>query len=134
MGAWDVGIYDNDDAADWSAELADRGLMAVEDALDAALDAGYIEAPEGACALAAADVIARLVSGRGDDSAYCESVVTWVAAHPEAPPPALVAKAARAVDRIGGEDSELAELWSETGADSAQWRLTLEGVQQRLRA
>jgi hypothetical protein len=29
VGAWGVGIYDNDDAADWAGELPERGLDAV---------------------------------------------------------------------------------------------------------
>lgn len=134
MGTWDTGIYDNDDAADWSAEVLARGLEAVEQAIDAVVDADYIESLDGACALAAADVVARLVSGRGVDSPYCEDIVTWVAAHREPPSPALVAKAARAVERVGGEDSELAGLWSDNDDDVGAWRATLDDVRQRLSA
>ncbi len=134
MGSWGVGIYDNDDAADWAADVSDRGLVAVEAAIDAVLDADYVEASEGACALAAADVVARLVSGRGEFSAYCEGVTTWVAANPGAPTSELAAKASNAVDRVGGDDSELAELWSENTAEVADWRATLADVQQRLGA
>ena len=75
MGAWGVGIYENDDAADWSAEVGDRGLAAVEAALVAAGSAGDVESPDGSCALAAADVVARLTSGRGEESPYCEDIV-----------------------------------------------------------
>ena len=85
MGAWGPGIYENDDAADWGAEVTDLGLQAVEDALDIAIEADYIEAPDGACALAAADVVARLVSGRGENSVDCEDVVAWVEANAVCP-------------------------------------------------
>jgi hypothetical protein len=132
VGAWGVGIYDNDDAADWSAEVSDRGIGAVEDAIDTVLDADYVEAWEGACALAAADVVARLVSGRGSDSPYCEGIMAWVSANPGPPPSELVAKALRAVHRVGGSGSELAELWSENTAEVADWRATLADVEQRL--
>ncbi len=129
-----MGIYDNDDAADWSAEVSDRGMAAVEDALDAALGVDYVEGPEGACAVAAADVVARLVSGRGDDSPYCTDVTAWVATQSGTPPPELVAKALRAVHRIGGEGSELAELWSENAAEVGNWRATLADIERRLHA
>jgi hypothetical protein len=134
VGAWGTGIYDNDDAADWSAEVAARGLAAVEDAIEAVLDADYVEASDGACALAAADVVARLVSGGGEDSPYCEGVTAWVAANPGSPPPELIARALRAVLRVGGDGSELVELWSENTAAVADWRATLADVERRLGA
>jgi hypothetical protein len=134
MGAWGTGIYDNDDAADWSAEVPEHGMQAVEAALDAVLEADYVEAPDGACALAAADVVARLVSGRGDDSPYCADVVGWTAANPGSPSPTVIAKAVRAVERVSGTESELAELWSENSAEVAVWRATLADVAQRLNA
>ena len=134
MGAWGPGIYENDDAADWSAEVAESGLGAVESALDAAIDAEYIEAPEGACALAAADVVARLVSGRGENSAYCEDIVAWVEANASAPPASLVAKARTALERVKGADSELAELWSEDAESLSQWAASVAEVESRLSA
>jgi Domain of unknown function (DUF4259) len=134
VGAWGTGIYDNDDAADWSAEVSELGLRAVENALDEVLDADYVEAPDGACALAAADVVARLVSGRGEDSPYSEEVVAWIATNPEPPSAALVAKALQAVQRVGGNDSELAELWAENAAEVAGWRATIADTAQRLNA
>jgi hypothetical protein len=134
MGAWGSGIYENDDAADWTAEFADLGLEAVEAALDVALGTDYLESPEGACALAAADVVARLVSGRGEDSPYCEDVVAWVQANRITPSAALVEKARAAVSRVRGADSELAELWSEDPASSGEWSATIADVEERLSA
>jgi Domain of unknown function (DUF4259) len=93
-----------------------------------------IEAAEGVCALAAADVVARLVSGRGEDSAYCEDVVAWVAANAATPSPSLVAKAKLVVELVRGADSELAELWSDDAETLADWLATLTDVRQRLDA
>ena len=133
-GSLGTRIYENDDAADWSADVTELGLQAVETALDTAIEAEYIEAPDGACALAAADVVARLVSGRGENSAYCEGVVTWVEANGIAPPPALVAKAKTAVERVRGAESELAELWSEDAESLDAWSASLADVELRLSA
>ena len=58
MGAWGTGIFDNDGAADWSGDLATGGPSAIKEALDAALDTQYLDSGEGACAVAAADVVA----------------------------------------------------------------------------
>jgi hypothetical protein len=38
------------------------------------------------------------------------------------------------VERVGGDDSELAELWSENDAEVGAWRATLDDVRQRLSA
>jgi hypothetical protein len=84
--------------------------------------------------LAAADVVARLKAGGGEQSPYCEDVVRWVAANPGSPTDELVNKAMGAIARIRGEDSELAELWSEDGAEQADWLATISNVEQRLSA
>jgi Domain of unknown function (DUF4259) len=134
MGAWGAGIYDNDDAADWAGELAEHGLDAVRAALDGVLDADYVESPDGACALAAADVVARLKAGGGEQSPYCEDVVSWVAANRGPLSDELVDKAMRAIARVRSEDSELAELWAEDGATQSDWLTTISSVEQRLSA
>lgn len=132
MGTWGAGIYDNDDAADWAAEVAEDGLMAVRSALGVALESEYIESPEGACALAAADVVARLKSGGGEQTPYCEAVVEWVAANPGSPSDELLDMARRAITRVKGDDSELAELWSEDDDGHAEWLAMIAEVEQRL--
>lgn len=131
MGAWGAGIYENDDAADWTAELTADGLAAVEAALNA-VDGDYVEAPEGAVALAAADVVARLAVGGGETSAYCEGVVAWVNANAAAPAPSLLALVIRAVERVRGDDSELAGLWAESPESFKEWTSVLSELDARL--
>jgi hypothetical protein len=132
MGAWGAGVYENDDASDWSGDMAEFGLAGVEAALDGVLEAEYVESPDGACAIAAADVVARLVSGGGEDSAYCEGVVAWVVANNGSPPSSLVSKAKHALARVRGEDSELFELWAEDPSNLDEWLVVLSEVEQRL--
>jgi Domain of unknown function (DUF4259) len=132
MGAWGTGIYDNDSAADWTWGLASGGLAAVEAALRAAAEADYIDADDGACALAAADVVARLVAGGGETSGYCEDVVAWVAANPTAPERALVVLASHAVQRVRGDDSEQVELWAENSESFPEWLSVLDELAARL--
>jgi hypothetical protein len=132
MGAWGHGIYENDDAVDFAAEIADGGLAAVESALDAVLDADYVEAPDGSCALVAADVVARLVSGSGEDSSYAEAVAEWVRENAGSPSPSLVDKAKRVVGLVRGDASELAELWAESGSSQAGWLTAVAELEARL--
>jgi len=135
MGAWGAGIYDNDDAADWVAELTADGTAAIKRTLEGALGTPYLEAPDGACALAAADVVARLVSsGAGEASTYCEDVVTWVAANPGAASAELLDRSLAVVVRVQSEGSELHELWWEDEESLGLWRASLADIELRLRA
>jgi hypothetical protein len=61
MAAWGTGSFENDDAADWLAEL---GTIAPDDLtqifVQAADNPGYLEAPAASVVVAAAEVIAAL--------------------------------------------------------------------------
>jgi hypothetical protein len=61
MGAWGSGSFENDDAADWLAEL---GSIVPDDLtqilVHAAENPGYIEAPASRIVVAAAEIIAAL--------------------------------------------------------------------------
>src|SRR5688572_22259191 len=111
MGSWDVGSFDNDTAADWTYGLEEvDDLSYVEATLDSVVShpsQENLSAEAGECAIAAAEVIARLRQKGGEESAYSETVDTWVRAHRIAPPPALVTKAVAALDRVMAPPSEL---------------------------
>jgi hypothetical protein len=125
MGAWGDGPFDNDDAADWAAELdaaapAER-LDVIRAALAAAASADYLDADEGQRAVAAAAVVAaQRPGGPPLDTSYAprilaDGIVLDV-------PDELRDLAAAALDRAAGEDSELAELWDD-GPDAFATRL-----------
>lgn len=134
MGAWSHESFGNDDAADWIAQLEERkDLGLVESTLDAILAIGddYLEAPEACEAIAAAEVVARLQGRPGNADADAEAVDEWVAGVKLQAPPALAARARRALDRILTEPSELMELWDESD-DAAAWRASVEDLKARL--
>ncbi|MCW2502972.1 MAG: hypothetical protein JWO79_1256 [Actinomycetia bacterium] len=125
MGAWGDGPFDNDDAADWAAELdaatpAER-LDVIRAALAAAASADYLDADDGQRAVAAAAVVAaQRPGGPPLDTSYAprilaDGIVLDV-------PDELRDLAAAALDRAAGEDSELAELWDD-GPDAFATRL-----------
>jgi hypothetical protein len=125
MGAWGDGPFDNDDAADWAAELdaaapAER-LDVIRAALTAAASADYVDADDGQRAVAAAAVVAaQRPGGPPLDTSYAprilaDGIVLDV-------PDELRDLAAAALDRAAGEDSELAELWDD-GPDAFATRL-----------
>ncbi len=133
MGAWGTGIYDNDDAADWAHGLDGGGLDLVRAALQATRAESHLEASEGAAALAAADVIARLKSGGGEQSPYAESAMNWVDQHEDDDAWLALLPAARAaVTAIQSESSELRQLWAEDDTALADWLVVVAELEARL--
>ena len=131
MGAWGVGIYENDTASDWVYELEASGAAVIGSSLQAVLaDDTYLDAHLACRALAAADVIGRLRVGEASGPGPA-AVLAWVRAHPADPSETLLRLAERAVDRVVGTGSELDELWAETD-EHAAWRGTTQVVVGRL--
>jgi hypothetical protein len=135
MGAWGADPFDNDDAADWSYAFDDvdeaAGLQLLADALDLGDADAYLEAPEGARAVAAALIVSWLVHPDAiPDSPYGASAAAWVRTTRPTAGPALTAAALAALHRVRSEHSELAELWAE--ADGTAWLASLAQIEARL--
>jgi hypothetical protein len=130
MGAWGAGAFENDTACDWSYGLEDvDDLSLVESALKAVVDEEeYIEADACCEALAACEVVARLLGKPGVQDSYTETVDAWVKAHPIKPTPAQVKLALRAIEAVGSDRSELRELWDGDG----DWVGAVEDLKRRI--
>jgi hypothetical protein len=134
MGAWGPGIFENDTACDFAADIAKGSdLTLLEQTLNRvlAVQGGYLEAPDAAEALAAADIIARLKANPGVQNAYTAAIDAWVERQPAAPSKELVDKARRCIARILTEPSEILELWTESNELDA-WKSAVEEVSKRL--
>jgi len=129
MGAWGFLPFENDDALDWLDELEAGGAEVVRGAL-AKVGADYVEAPEGSIAIAAAEVASACQGNPPGD--LPENVATWVTAHGSELGPEDVKLALKAVERVAGEEPEVAELWDD--ADEPEWRESLGELSERLRA
>jgi len=119
MGAWGHGSFENDDAADFGIELETRGWEIVYSALHAVTRLAaddYLEAPDASQALAAAEVVAA--ARTGDASRLPPEVRAAVAGLGPLPDMTLIDGARAAIVRILA-DSELKDLWAESGDDSA---------------
>ena len=133
MGAWGELAFDNDSANDWVYDLEEANDLApVVAALTQveSVGSGYLEVDAASAALAACEVLARLQGRPGYTNAYTEKVDRWVAAHPQAVPPALINRGSSAIDRILGQNSELRELWEES--DVAAWLAGVADLRSRL--
>lgn len=114
MGAWGIGVFENDGAGDFLAQLrhtaaADRGALVRETLAEAADEEDYVDRDVAQAAVAAAAVVAAAHTGTALDDP------TGAVPATDLPPtdPALVKLALRALDRVEAEDSEWRELWEE---------------------
>lgn len=125
MSAWDIGPFDNKVAADFCDALDGSTpavrMELVRTALMIATDKGVVlELDEGCEAVASAALVAeQLPGGERENSDH----------RPKAPLPdytGLRRLAARALDRVVADDSELRDQWAEK--DGAAW---LDAVAKR---
>ena len=131
MSAWATGPFDNDDGLDFVDDLADAPTWrTVVQALDYVTKAaGYLEAPEGAIAVAAAAIVAASV---GDVTILPDNHRELKAAL-GAPPEGAVTLARSALARAVAPASELDELWQE-GDDHDAWLTQIAALQKTLSA
>ncbi|WP_131737093.1 DUF4259 domain-containing protein [Actinomadura roseirufa] len=132
MGTWDTGPFDNDTAADFSGQLdaldEDERPAAIRGAFqDVLAETDYLDYYEATIAVAAAALVAaQCPGGKPTDEVY----------GPDGSIPPLSTDlrplAVRALDRITAEDSELHELWEETGAEG--WLAEIEALRTILSA
>jgi hypothetical protein len=132
MGAWGHGSFDNDDALDWLAELAESYrpepiYAAVLGIAEASAEA-YIEAPAASNALAAGEVVAAQL---GKPAANLPEDASDFVSHAASPTPRLVAATRKAVARILAA-SELRDLWAETEHFTA-WQSVVQDLSARLK-
>ena len=118
MGTWDAGPYDNDDASDWLEDLLEADPAEWSDIIAETLTAvvdwdEYLEYPEAAEAVAAAAVVASQLPGM---AAYAPEV--FEDDEDLEFPESLRELAVRALDRVGGDESEWRELWEKSGEEA----------------
>jgi len=129
MGAWSAGPFDNDDAADFLMELEDApSWQTVRRVFDEVLShADYVELSEGARVCAAAALI-TIATGKSDVSAQ-DIHMTLDAMGPL--PDGLAFAARQALRRVSTGDSEIRELYLDTG-NYAGWTETVAAIDQAL--
>src|ERR1700754_4463477 len=122
MGAWSHTSFGNDDASDFVYEVEEDGQAAVLNAFEVIeflKPDDYLEAPDAAVALAAAELVAAAGGKPPADFPEGASAVTKKLTV-DGP---LRARATAAVRRVA-DYSELKELWQES-ADFSAWKANL---------
>ncbi len=134
MGVWSHQPFGNDTASDWAYGLdTAQDLSYTESTMDKVLaPSEYVEAADAEAAVAAVEVLAKLL-GRGTQvDTYTEAVDAWVVSMPQTPTRSLLEKAEQTLERILSQDSESLELWAET-ADFAAWQESLAILRAAIR-
>jgi len=134
MGTWSCEPFGNDTAGDWAFGLDEaKDLSYVEAALDAVLDQDKddeLESTDAEEAIAACEVLAKLLGKGTQSDGYTQGVDAWVASLKLKPDSALLKKAQKALKRVTGKNSELRELWEEEGADD--WKESIKALRDAL--
>ena len=129
-GAWGEGSFDNDDAMDWVDDCVRAASPAVvKAALERAVEADVVEAPDASAAIAAAEVVAASL-GKPSPTLPAD-LKAWLAGQPRAQIAGQAALAQRALKKI--EDirhSELRQLWSEGKPN--QWLTNVRALESRI--
>jgi hypothetical protein len=132
-GTWQIGSFDNDDAADWLAELEQADGPSVLTATLRGVDpkAKFVEAPDCAMALAAAEVIAA-ARGRPSNALPAEAGA-WLKRVRPTVGPDLAEQARTAVTFCrDNANSELRQLWMDS-KDFPAWLADTANLLSRLR-
>ena len=135
MGTWGIGSFDNDDAADFLADVTESGdLSLIREALDNVLTSTeYVEAPDACQAIVASEILAAAL-GRPTSAAQQEGEIgQWVARIRPTVDSELATQARDALTRILDRNSELRELWEEA-EEFPEWQATVTELRQQLRA
>lgn len=117
MGAWSHEPFGNDSACDWASDLdGTTDFSVIETALDEMIEAedDYLDADLGSAAIAAAEVLAKVLGQATQSEGYPDGVDEWLDQVDSKPATALLQKAQRALELVLTEESELYELWMES--------------------
>lgn len=134
MGAWGSGILENDTAQDFIAAVLDENdLSTIEEAIARVLRAAgdYLEAPEAEEAIAAVNLIARILGRDAEEPEDGDEVDAWICRCEVEPDDVLVEDARKALERILTDPSELLEQWQESD-DYETWERNVRALQQSL--
>ena len=137
MGAWGVGIFQDDSSLDWIEDAyASGGPEAVRSALEDAANASagdYVEYDEGAAARAEAEVVAAAFGAPPELEAGDTMDTLMEHSETVAEDDDLIPLALRSIRRVAAENSELHELWTEGEDKATEWTAAIEGLETRLR-
>lgn len=130
MGAWSHEPFGNDAACDWLYELEETTdlSMVVSTIEDAELSAEDLDAVEAQEAIAAIEVVVKILGKSTQEDAYTESLDQWISKINEKPDNILIKNAIAVLEGVVSENSELAELWE----GQEEWLMSIQKLKAAL--
>jgi hypothetical protein len=120
MGTWGIGTFDDDTASDWLDEFVDAPNAETLRRTLAVPDDGYLEFTEAIGFLAAAEIVAGVLTGPREG--LPDEALAGIASLTPGDVSGLKSLAAQKARRVLAERCELQELWSENATDYPAWR------------
>jgi Domain of unknown function (DUF4259) len=133
MPGWGTGNFENEDAQNFVSRLDSVGVADLRQMLSHAAGRDYLEGRISGAVVAAAEVVAALVSSANDETSLPgtpQQILDWVSNNNAAIPADLVDIARRAVEKVRTH-SELKDLWFEAEGLN-EWSQALRGLEARL--
>jgi len=144
MSIWGPKPSENDDAIDWLNEFIEApSLDLLEEALSEVADpahVGYVEVPEGAIAIVAAEVLGQILGANAEDPTLKPDETLPLVGLVEDVKPLvvmrLVDQALVAVQRVmdDEEHSEIRQVYDEDEAGLEEWMNEMRALIKRLQA
>ena len=137
MGAWGVGIFEDDAAYEWVDKIldSDEPEEIFESIFVYALDTNYVEYDDCHGVTVSAAIIDMLVNKTNYDLEDDDDLKDWVEEkRGELSVKSLAPTAVRALKVIIGKKSELNELWQENEEEYDFWKDKIERLMARLSA
>ncbi len=126
MGAWGVGVFEDDTACDLLYDAQDDGVVAfIEDAAQIEIDQ-YIEQYDAHKIIVSATLLDTLLNGV-DHGYPAEGFSDWLTTQRGLDVARYKADIVTRLQAVLTE-SELSELWEESGADFPEWQATIESL------
>lgn len=134
MSNWSAAAFGNDDACDWAYNLdGHHTLFLLDETLSQAIrvSVAYLPYADGVQAMAAAEVVARLLNASDVVDVHTEFVDRWVKQIKIIPSAGLIKKARKFLTLVVKDTSELQQAWVKAGQLSL-WKKEVAKLKTRL--
>ncbi|WP_339736268.1 DUF4259 domain-containing protein [uncultured Gimesia sp.] len=132
MGAWGYKTFEDDTTCDWLDDLyeAEDPYRFLLSSLNPEQNDGFLDDLVCSSILGAAETVFSLLFQVRDNPA--EEFKEWIQNNQDLPVNDLKPNCIKSLKRVLSDDSELNEIWSDSGEDYINWRKNIESMIEAL--
>ena len=127
MGAWGMGVFDDDTSCDLIDEAMEGEVASLIENASAHKDSDYLEYEECHEVLVSGAILDSILNGTKYGDAV-EGFDEWVSKQPKALVASFKAQILEALNIIVSDKSELNELWQENEDDYPRWKANVNNI------